>query len=501
MKKVAIIGGGISGLAAGIYGQQYGLECEIFEKQPHAGGNLTGWQRQGCVIDNCIHWLTGTLPGNPTNDIWRELGMLDDTTQLHRGAHLYESRWNGKTLALSANPEETRRQMLALSPNDAPEINRFIRTVQALIPIVGSSRPVEKAGILPHLPAILHYWKTSLFDLAARFRHPLLRLAMTDYIGGEFSSMALLCAYAAFVSGNGSVPVGGSIEAAKRIQNRFTGLGGVFHGGTPIREIVTENGIATGVLTEDGRFYPSDHVICACDPEVTFGQLLPPEWMPKQLKKRLSDPNAPVFSSIHAAFLCDRDALKPFCTCIIDSPSFSIRSDGRLPVKEYSHEPGYAPAGKVLLQTLVFQTEDECREWLALRNDPAAYNNRKQAISAQMFKAIIRAMPELKDSLEPVDFWTPATYHRYFGARSGAYLSGALTPQASLKRLSNRVPRLRNVTLATQWLQSPGGLPIAAMSGIAAAKSCKQKVLRAQRTKSIVPPLPEVASQVQPKEE
>ena len=486
MKKVAIVGGGLSGLAAGIYGQKYGLECEIFEKQPHAGGNLTGWSRNGCIIDNCIHWLTGTLPGNPTNDMWHELGMLDASTRLKRGPHLYESRWHGMRVALCADPEETRRRMLALSPDDAPEINRLIRTVHALTPIIGSGRLTEKAGILPHLPDVLFYWKTSLYELADRFRHPLLRLLMTDYIGGEFSAMALICAYTAYACGNGSIPEGGSVEAAQRIQNRFTELGGVFHAAIPIRQIVTENGIATGVLSEQGEFFPADHVICACDPEVTFGKLLPRDTMPKQLQKRLADPNAPVFSAIHAAFLCDREMLTPFGTCIVDAPSFSIRSDGRMPVKEYSHEPGYAPEGKVLLQTLVFQVEKECADWIALRNDREAYRAKKQELTGQMAEAISRAMPELRESLQPVDFWTPATYQRYFGARAGAFLAGALTPKASLKRLSNRVPKLRNVTLATQWLQSPGGLPIAAMSGIAAAKTCS-KQLKSAKLQSPVP--------------
>ena len=38
MKKVVIIGGGVSGLSAGIYAQQMGYETEIYEKNPMVGG-------------------------------------------------------------------------------------------------------------------------------------------------------------------------------------------------------------------------------------------------------------------------------------------------------------------------------------------------------------------------------------------------------------------------------------------------------------------------------
>ena len=57
--KVAIIGGGVAGLTAGIYLQKDGFNVEIFEKCGVVGGNLTGWKRNGYQIDNCIHWLTG----------------------------------------------------------------------------------------------------------------------------------------------------------------------------------------------------------------------------------------------------------------------------------------------------------------------------------------------------------------------------------------------------------------------------------------------------------
>ena len=67
MKKVIIIGGGISGLTAGIGLQKSGFETHIYEKNPIGGGELTGWNREGFYIDNCIDWLTNSKAADTTS--------------------------------------------------------------------------------------------------------------------------------------------------------------------------------------------------------------------------------------------------------------------------------------------------------------------------------------------------------------------------------------------------------------------------------------------------
>ena len=67
MKRILIIGGGISGLTAGIFAQKLGFESIIFEKHSILGGKCTGWDRGHYHIDGCIHWLTGTKDGDKVN--------------------------------------------------------------------------------------------------------------------------------------------------------------------------------------------------------------------------------------------------------------------------------------------------------------------------------------------------------------------------------------------------------------------------------------------------
>ena len=61
--------------------------------------------------------------------------------------------------------------------------------------------------------------------------------------------------------------------------------------------------------------------------------------------------------------------------------------------------------------------------------------------------------------------WTPATYNRYVGSEIGSFMSFALPKRTPPLKISGKIEGLRNVVLATQWQQAPGGLPIAALFG------------------------------------
>ena len=469
-KQVVIVGGGVAGLCAGIFAARAGLDCAIYEGHTATGGNLTGWKRSGHMIDNCIHWLTGTREGNDLNRLWHEVGVLDESTSVHRRPYFYESEWQGMRLGLSGCPYETANRMTALSARDEKEIDRFIRTVLSLEPIIAGGTWNEKSEILARIPDLIYYKRMTLAELASKFHHPLLRLCMTDYLGGEFSALALLCAYAAYASGNGSLPVGGSLGAATRMEATCRAAGCEIHTGTRVQKILVKNGRTTGILLENGNKILADYVIAACDPSVTFTRLLPHDLIPARLEKRINDPRAPIFSAVQVAFSCDKEYLPAFGTRIIDAPDLKGLHGGRLPLREYSDEAGFAPQGKAVMQAYLFQDEGGANEWIRLYDAPARYLARKEEVANAVTQQILAAFPALSGHMTVLDTWTPATYHRYFGARAGAFLSNAMTPSAPLGTLGTRIPHLRGFSLATQWLSTVGGLPTAARAGKRAAE-------------------------------
>jgi phytoene dehydrogenase-like protein len=77
-KSIIIIGGGLTGLAAGCYGRMNGYKTTIFEMHDKAGGVCTGWKRKGYTIDGAMNWLMGTKPGSGYHKFWEELGPAQD---------------------------------------------------------------------------------------------------------------------------------------------------------------------------------------------------------------------------------------------------------------------------------------------------------------------------------------------------------------------------------------------------------------------------------------
>ncbi len=61
IKRAAIIGGGLAGLAAGCALADAGLEVTLFERRPYLGGRASSYEHPGTgeVVDNCQHLLLG----------------------------------------------------------------------------------------------------------------------------------------------------------------------------------------------------------------------------------------------------------------------------------------------------------------------------------------------------------------------------------------------------------------------------------------------------------
>ena len=144
-------------------------------------------------------------------------------------------------------------------------------------------------------------------------------------------------------------------------------------------------------------------------------------------------------------------------------------------LREFSHEPSFAPEGKTVLQTLTFCNEKTAREWIALKENKAAYRQKKRELAEAISTAICEKLPQLRGKLQCLDVWTPATYHRYTGGEAGAFMSFILPKNKLPFPISASIPGLKNVFLATQWQQAPGGLPTAATLGKQAAEIIQKK--------------------------
>src|SRR5438105_14556357 len=58
---VAVVGGGLAGLAAGCALSEAGFRVTLFERRPYLGGRASSYQHPGTgeLVDNCQHVLLG----------------------------------------------------------------------------------------------------------------------------------------------------------------------------------------------------------------------------------------------------------------------------------------------------------------------------------------------------------------------------------------------------------------------------------------------------------
>ena len=254
---------------------------------------------------------------------------------------------------------------------------------------------------------------------------------------------------------------------AERMKERFLSLGGELLLKKEAVRINVDGKRATSVSFSDGTEIFADYIIITTDPATVFGKLLDGD-MPRELKAKYESPRLMRFSSYQCAFKCDLPTV-PFESDISFDLPYKYRVRLRtvnLVVREFSHEPSFAPEGCNILQTMTFCDEKMAKRFIEKRaSDKADYDRRKRYLSEWIKRAMIEKMPELDGHLELIDVWTPATYRRFVGSDIGSYMSFVFSKNVAPLASKNRIKGLKNVLLATQWQQAPGGLPIAAELG------------------------------------
>lgn len=476
-KKIVIVGGGIAGLSAGIYGRLEGYEVDIYEKNPIAGGQCMGWNRKGCHIDNCIHWLTGTKKGTSLRKVWETVGALEENTKFADCDSFYTSIKGNARVTLWKDLERTETELLKLSPEDETEIKKFIEHVKYAAECeMPAEKPMDAMGIgdyirmgvsMANMPKVTkEYGSIDLQEMAARFKHPALKALFTDYMPKEYVASSYLVSYATMVSGNGEIPLGGSLAMTNRMVERFRQLGGKLHCYAPVSRILIKNKKAVGIETADKKTILADYVISAVDTMEMFEKLIGKEYMDSKWQSCYADTEKyPLFSAVQAAFMVDKEAYDEKGTIMFDCPSFETggKKVDRISVKSYEYEPDFAPNGKVVLQVNVPQFDEEYLYWKGLSKEE--YEKQKKEGVMAIEERLLMQFPKLKGHMEFLDCWTSCTYERYCNAYHGAYMGFITKKGVKSFRVKGIVKGIKNLYVASQWIMAPGGLPVAVTAG------------------------------------
>ena len=506
-KKIAIIGGGVAGLSAGIYGQRAGYETIIYEKNSVLGGSLSGWYRNGYAIDNCLHWLTGTEEDTPTNLIWRELCVLNYDTKIVKRPYLISSETDGVRVTLWRDTERTRKEMLEISPEDTTEINLFIDCVNVASDITANLSHVMKIAktvseaetVLSHFGfarRAVMYAGLDIEHWAAKFKSEAIRNLLLDFSAKEYESYWLIVVYSFFASGNADIIDGGSIKIADSLVNTYLEAGGKVETNMPVRKIVIKKRripkiekkakiktkYAEKILFSNGEETTADYIICACDIKYVFLKLIKKKKHASKVIKNVfgrHEKDYPMYSAYQVAFGVDGlfeeidDSLGFSCAPI----EVGMQQIDRIYLKNYRAYGDYiAPEGKTVVQCMIIQYEKDFKFWKKLyKSDEARYKQVKINIANAILTEIVKKYPQYDGKIEVIDTWTPYTYARRNNDTNGAYMRFITTAFSRKANMSSEIKGIDNVFLASHCLKYPGGLPMAAFCGKGVIDIIKEK--------------------------
>jgi len=166
-KTVAIVGGGLAGLAAGCALSDAGFEVTVYERRPYLGGRASSYEHPGTgeVVDNCQHVLLGCCTS--LIDLYRRIGVedrirwYDRLTFLEPGGRASEIAMSGLPAPMHTAPSFLRARMLSLRDKLA-----IARAMLALMPALP---PDDGRSFLEWLKqhgqterAIERFWKVIL---------------------------------------------------------------------------------------------------------------------------------------------------------------------------------------------------------------------------------------------------------------------------------------------------------------------------------------------------
>ena len=155
-------------------------------------------------------------------------------------------------------------------------------------------------------------------------------------------------------------------------------------------------------------------------------------------------------------------------------------------MRSYSYDETFERNGRTVLTVLVDQCSREYPFWKQISKDRTQYLKYKNFIAEQVMERIIDKFPSMKDDIELLDVSTPYTFKRYVNSSNGVYMSFTFTPWDSMYAHSGKIKGLKDFYLSGQWLQGPGGLPIAMTQG----KFAIQRICKKERLSFVFSPLP-----------
>jgi phytoene dehydrogenase-like protein len=477
-KSIIIIGAGMGGLAAGIYGQINGYETQIFEMHTRAGGQCASWKRKGYTFDACIHHFFGCTPGTSVYQLWQEIGAMPRELVPVEECTAVVSP-DGRMFIDYYDLEKLKDNLLKLSPADEKAVQQYIGDIKAFASNNVGDMILSGSlwKMLTKLPAMLRmqkWMKMNMRDLAGRFTDPFLKraVALLIYSGPDNPLFFHLVRHSGGLNGDIQWPVGGAADFAKSVERRYLALGGKVHYKNRVEKILVENDRAVGIKLADGSEHRADIVISNADGRRTIFDMLEGKYVNDVVRgycQPISD-ETPFAIDVFLGVNRDLTGEPSSLVLLLEKPlTIAGHEYDSIEAQLYGLDKSMAPVGK---GTIKVELTASYAYWKQLYNDDREkYRQKKQEVADKIIDILETHFRGIKKQVEVIDVSTLMTWERYMGGSQGWFnlpnrkMDFSIKEDPSDKKFKITLPGLSNFYFVGVWATMMGSLFHNANSG------------------------------------
>ena len=499
-RSIIIIGAGMGGLAAGIYGQINSYETQIFEMHTGPGGQCAAWKRKDYTLDACVHHFCGCKPGSSIYQLWHDLGAMprelvpiEDCTAI--------ASPDGRILIDYYDLGKLRDTLLRLSTADSKAINQYVGAIKAF--------PYEKISdatlggtfweMITRFPSMLstQKWaKLSMGAFAEQFSDPFLRRAFSLMVYSQPDAPFFfhLLRHAGGLKGDVQWPVGGAVEFAKSIERRYLASGGKVHYRSKVEKILVENDKAVGIKLADGSEHRADIIISNADGRKTIFDMLDGKYVNETVRGYCAPmPDETVFA-VDVFLGIDRDLSgePSSLVLLLDQPvTMANHKYESIEAQLYGFDRSMAPAGKGIIKV---ELPGSYAYWKELYyGDREKYKQQKQSLAEQVIEILEGHFRGIRNQIEVIDVCTLMTWERYMGGSQGWFnmpnreYEFSVREDPADKKFKTTLPGLSNFYFVGVWATMMGSLFHNANSGKTIIRRICEKDGKKFRTHPVEP--------------
>lgn len=296
-----IVGSGVGGLAAAICLAREGQKVLVLEQHEVPGGWCHSFYLNGHRFTPGVHYLGLLGEGEPTNDLYRGLGIANDLVFFRMNPEAYEHVYIGEEqFHFPASPEKLISRLSQRFPSEKKRIDTYLNLIRKVSEELYSLPYIKGFWQKLTLPyRTRHFGKYGMLSLQRvikwHIKNRLLRNVLNVQCGDHGVSpkkvpFVLHSATMYHYLKGGYYPMGGGGALVKAMTNAIKRHKGEIRTGRTVKKIIlegNENKRAVGVLLENGAPIYADRVVSNVDVGITYNTLVGTENLSAKLQKKL----------------------------------------------------------------------------------------------------------------------------------------------------------------------------------------------------------------------